>query len=251
MSRGSWRWPRRRPSRLETTRRRSRSLLKANVPGALFRVLRPFADATYPADEAREPAVRNEILEYVFLCDFLGHRDDPMIAEALSAIAEECSMLKVFGSYPRFPLEHSTSGRQGSGSDDSFSIAGFDPHPIPASGNRESSGTDRGSVRFRGRRIRATSPRLPDHAIHPEVGIVGARSWESWRCSRQCGWTKLDRPTIWIRTTGPTAELLARATSRSTSAFGRVHGSMSPARRCRSGRSSMKRPRLARSSPDS
>ena len=80
-------------------------LLKANVPGALFKVLRPFADSGIQLTKLESRPSRTEILEYVFLCDFLGHRDEPVIAAALSAIAKECSMLKVFGSYPRYPLE--------------------------------------------------------------------------------------------------------------------------------------------------
>jgi prephenate dehydratase len=88
-------------------------LLKANVPGALFRVLRPFADAGIQLTKLESRPSRTEILEYVFLCDFLGHRDDPIIAEALRGVAEECTMLKVFGSYPRFPLENLTFGESG------------------------------------------------------------------------------------------------------------------------------------------
>jgi prephenate dehydratase len=80
-------------------------LLKANVPGALFRVLRPLADANIQMTKLESRPSREEILEYVFLCDFLGHRTDPHIAEALDAIAAECSMLKVLGSYPRFSME--------------------------------------------------------------------------------------------------------------------------------------------------
>jgi prephenate dehydratase len=80
-------------------------LLKANVPGALFRVLRPFAEAGIQLTKLESRPSRSELLEYVFLCDFFGHRDDPVIARALDAMAEECSMLKVFGSYPRFHLE--------------------------------------------------------------------------------------------------------------------------------------------------
>jgi prephenate dehydratase len=43
--------------------------------------------------------------EYVFLTDFLGHRTEPGIARALAEMEGICSVLKVFGSYPRFPLE--------------------------------------------------------------------------------------------------------------------------------------------------
>jgi prephenate dehydratase len=76
-------------------------------------VLRPFADAGIQLTKLESRPSRTEILEYVFLCDFLGHRDDPIIAKALSAVAEECTMLKVFGSYPRFPLEKLTFGSTG------------------------------------------------------------------------------------------------------------------------------------------
>jgi prephenate dehydratase len=90
-------------------------LLKANVPGALFRVLQPLADGNIQMTKLESRPSREEILEYVFLCDFLGHRSDPNIARALEAIATECSMLKVFGSYPRFPLESLSmvTGEQG------------------------------------------------------------------------------------------------------------------------------------------
>ena len=83
-------------------------LLKANVPGALFRVLRPMAEAGVQLTKLESRPSRDQILEYVFLCDFRGHRDDRVIARALDQMAEECSMLKVFGSYPRYPLEKMT-----------------------------------------------------------------------------------------------------------------------------------------------
>ena len=86
-------------------------LLKANVPGALFRVLRPLADGNIQMTKLESRPSREEVLEYVFLCDFLGHRSDPNIALALEDIGAECSMLKVFGSYPRFPLEALSMGR--------------------------------------------------------------------------------------------------------------------------------------------
>jgi prephenate dehydratase len=85
-------------------------LLKANVPGALFRVLQPMAEAGVQLTKLESRPSRDQILEYVFLCDFLGHRDDPVIARALDQMAEECSMLKVFGSYPRYPLEKVSFG---------------------------------------------------------------------------------------------------------------------------------------------
>jgi prephenate dehydratase len=43
--------------------------------------------------------------DYVFLIDFEGHQGDALIAPVLDRVTEACSMVKIFGSYPRFPLE--------------------------------------------------------------------------------------------------------------------------------------------------
>ena len=37
---------------------------------------------------------------YVFLIDIEGHRDDPLIEQALAAVREQADFFKVFGSYP-------------------------------------------------------------------------------------------------------------------------------------------------------
>jgi predicted solute-binding protein len=52
---------------------------------------------------------------------------------------------------------------------------------------------------------------LPDHAIHPDVGIV-LRDRGVVALQSAVRPDELEQPTIWIRTSGPTAELLARAT---------------------------------------
>ena len=38
---------------------------------------------------------------YIFLVDLEGHREDTPIREAIDAVAERASLLKIFGSYPR------------------------------------------------------------------------------------------------------------------------------------------------------
>jgi prephenate dehydratase len=86
-------------------------LLKSNIPGALHRALAPFAAENIQLTKLESRPSKIEMLEYVFLCDFLGHRADPKIATALEKTGEECSMLKVFGSYPRFPLEQFSTAR--------------------------------------------------------------------------------------------------------------------------------------------
>jgi prephenate dehydratase len=42
---------------------------------------------------------------YVFLVDLHGHRLDPPVARALDRLCTRSATLKVFGSYPRYPLE--------------------------------------------------------------------------------------------------------------------------------------------------
>jgi prephenate dehydratase len=79
--------------------------LKANVPGALFSVLTPFAEEGLQLTKLESRPTKVWLWEYVFLADFEGHRLDAPVARALDAIAEDCDMLKVFGSYPQFPVE--------------------------------------------------------------------------------------------------------------------------------------------------
>ena len=39
---------------------------------------------------------------YVFLVDIEGHRDDPLVAQALAAVKEQSDLFRIFGSYPAF-----------------------------------------------------------------------------------------------------------------------------------------------------
>jgi chorismate mutase/prephenate dehydratase len=39
--------------------------------------------------------------EYVFYLDIDGHQDDPLIAEALTALAQRADFMKRLGSYPK------------------------------------------------------------------------------------------------------------------------------------------------------
>lgn len=79
--------------------------LKANVPGALFRILTPFAERKIQLTKIESRPTKAWLWEYVFLLDFLGHRLDEHVAAALEAISESCETLNIFGSYPAFPLE--------------------------------------------------------------------------------------------------------------------------------------------------
>ena len=79
--------------------------VRANVPGALHRVLGDFAAAGLQLTKIESRPTKEWLGEYVFLVDLEGHRQDPAVARVLEAIRDACATLKVFGSYPRFPLE--------------------------------------------------------------------------------------------------------------------------------------------------
>jgi prephenate dehydratase len=79
--------------------------MKQDVPGALHTSLTPFAEQGVQLTKLESRPTKAGLGEYVFLVDFLGHRLDPMIAQALAQLDDFAAVLKVFGSYPRFPLE--------------------------------------------------------------------------------------------------------------------------------------------------
>jgi prephenate dehydratase len=79
--------------------------IKENIPGALHAVLGEFARESIQLTKIENRPTKGWLGEYVFLIDFEGHRLDPKIAEVLDRVVAMCAMVKIFGSYPRFPLE--------------------------------------------------------------------------------------------------------------------------------------------------
>jgi prephenate dehydratase len=79
--------------------------VKANVPGILFKVFQRFADREIQLTKIESRPIKGRLGLYVFLLDFEGHRTDPVIAGILDELRGMLKELKVFGSYPAFPLE--------------------------------------------------------------------------------------------------------------------------------------------------
>lgn len=79
--------------------------VKANVPGALHAALTFFATEGLQLTKVESRPTKAWLGEYVFLVDLEGHRQDPPVARAIEQLAGLCAVLKIFGSYPRFPLE--------------------------------------------------------------------------------------------------------------------------------------------------
>jgi prephenate dehydratase len=79
--------------------------VKCNVPGILFKVFQPFAVRNIQLTKIESRPIRGRLGMYVFLLDFEGHRHDSGIAEVLEEIGGMVKEIKIFGSYPRFPIE--------------------------------------------------------------------------------------------------------------------------------------------------
>jgi chorismate mutase / prephenate dehydratase len=72
----------------------------SHVPGALHRVLKPFADNRVSISTIESRPLRGRAWEYVFFLDLVGHVHESHVARALEAIRRRCAFLKVLGSYP-------------------------------------------------------------------------------------------------------------------------------------------------------
>lgn len=69
-------------------------------PGALYNLLLPFAQGGLSLTRIESRPSQQKAWEYVFFIDFLGHVEDPKVAEVLKTVAEHARTLKVLGSFP-------------------------------------------------------------------------------------------------------------------------------------------------------
>ena len=77
----------------------------SNKPGALQKLLQPFADQKIDLTKIESRPSRKKAWDYVFFIDIIGHSEDENVAAALSAIADHCTELHVLGSYPQGDVE--------------------------------------------------------------------------------------------------------------------------------------------------
>lgn len=75
-------------------------LTTRNVPGAIHDLLTPLARYGVSMTRLESRPARTGLWEYVFFVDIEGHRQEPRVAKALTALARKASVLKVLGSYP-------------------------------------------------------------------------------------------------------------------------------------------------------
>ncbi len=79
--------------------------VRENVPGSLSRIIAPFAEGKIQLTSIASRPTKGWLGDYVFLIDFQGHRNDPEVRRVLAALEEPAAQLKVFGSFPRYPVE--------------------------------------------------------------------------------------------------------------------------------------------------
>ncbi len=70
-------------------------------PGTLYEALRVFADRKINLTKIESRPTRQKPWEYNFYLDFEGHREDPVVREALEQLKPHTLFLKTLGSYPR------------------------------------------------------------------------------------------------------------------------------------------------------
>jgi prephenate dehydratase len=71
-------------------------------PGLLCSVLQEFAQRHVNLAKVESRPSRESFGRYIFLVDLEGHRQDPVIAEALEGVRAKIALLKILGSYPRY-----------------------------------------------------------------------------------------------------------------------------------------------------
>ena len=76
-----------------------------NQPGAIHRAISVFAADGIQLTKIESRPTKAWLGDYVFLLDLEGHRTDPKVAGAIERMSDACDWVKVFGSYPRFPME--------------------------------------------------------------------------------------------------------------------------------------------------
>lgn len=79
--------------------------VRRNLPGALHKAIGAFANEEIQLTKAESRPTKAWLGDYVFLLDMEGHRLEPSLARAIENLRAHCDWVKVFGSYPRFPME--------------------------------------------------------------------------------------------------------------------------------------------------
>ena len=78
---------------------------EVDTPGLLYRALGQFAERDINLFKVESRPTKQSLGEYIFLVDCAGHREESPMKEALAALSQPISMLRVLGSYPQWSPE--------------------------------------------------------------------------------------------------------------------------------------------------
>jgi len=82
----------------------------SHIPGALFKVLKPIADAGINMVKLESRPSKQENWSYFFFADLEGHISDTKVKETVDAMKKLCLFMKLLGSYPMAEaVQHSVS----------------------------------------------------------------------------------------------------------------------------------------------
>ncbi|KON27993.1 hypothetical protein AC481_02950 [miscellaneous Crenarchaeota group archaeon SMTZ-80] len=73
-----------------------------HVPGALYDALGVFAKKKINLTKIESRPTKDKPWEYIFFCDFEGHKTDIKLQQALKELGDKAIFLKILGSYPKF-----------------------------------------------------------------------------------------------------------------------------------------------------
>jgi chorismate mutase/prephenate dehydratase len=77
------------------------SAAHTDAPGALFRLLEPFAAHRISMTSIESRPSRRRKWDYVFFIDLEGHAEVEPLAAALAQVKARASLLRILGSYPK------------------------------------------------------------------------------------------------------------------------------------------------------
>ncbi len=81
-----------------------------DLPGQLYAVMGEFARREINLAKIESRPTKQSLGQYVFFIDCDGHREDPLMREAIEAIRGKVSLLRVLGSYPKWAPQQTPGG---------------------------------------------------------------------------------------------------------------------------------------------
>ena len=70
-------------------------------PGALYKMLKPFAERGINLTKIESRPQKGKAWEYIFFVDMDGHISDSKVSKAIKELEAKCSFMKILGSYPK------------------------------------------------------------------------------------------------------------------------------------------------------